>query len=40
MMIKTNSSYGLTKKQRSILSQFGVSESYINKVAARMNSRV
>lgn len=32
--------YGLTKKQRSILSQFGVSESYFNKVADRMNSRV
>ena len=29
--------YGLTKKQRSILTQFGVSESYLNKVADRMN---
>ena len=29
--------YGLTKKQRSILTQFGVSESYLNKMADRMN---
>ena len=29
--------YGLTKKQRSILTQFGVSESCLNKVADRMN---
>lgn len=29
--------YGLTKKQRSILTQFGVSENYLNKVADRMN---
>ena len=32
--------YGLTKKQRSILTQFGVSESYLNKVADRMNLMV
>lgn len=29
--------YGLTRKQRSVLTQFGVSESYLNKVADRMN---
>ena len=29
--------YGLTKKQKKILSQFGVTESYLNKVADRMN---
>ena len=29
--------YGLTKKQRKILSQFGVTESYLNKVANKMN---
>lgn len=29
--------YGLTKKQRKILSQFGVTESYLNKVADKMN---
>lgn len=31
--------YGLTKKQKKILGQFGVTESYINKVADRMNLR-
>ena len=32
--------YGLTKKQRKILSQFGVTESYLNKVADKMNMLV
>lgn len=32
--------YGLTKKQKKILGQFGVTESYINKVADQMNLRV
>lgn len=29
--------YGLTKRQKKILGQFGITESYINKVADRMN---
>ena len=32
--------YGLTKKRKNILRQFGVTESYINQVADRMNSRI
>ena len=31
--------YGLTKKQKNILKQFGITESYINQVADQMNSR-
>lgn len=31
--------YGLTKKQKNILKQFGITESYINRVADQMNSR-
>ena len=30
--------YGLTKKQKKILSQFGVTESYLNKVADKVNT--
>ena len=32
--------YGLTKKQKNIYKQFGVTESCINKVAEQMNSRL
>ena len=32
--------YGLTKKQKNILKQFGVTESYINQVTDQMNSRI
>lgn len=31
--------YGLTKKQKNIVKQFGITESYINQVADQMNSR-
>lgn len=32
--------YGLTKRQRKILGQFGVTESYLNKVADKVNTLV
>ena len=32
--------YGLTKKQKNILGQFNVTESYINKLAENMNERI
>ena len=32
--------YGLTKKQKKILGQFELTESYINKVSDKMNERV
>ena len=32
--------YGLTKKQKNILKQFGITESYINQVSDQMNSRI
>ena len=32
--------YGLTAKQKKIYGQFGITESYINKVADRMNLKV
>lgn len=32
--------YGLTKKQKNILGQFNVAESYINKLAKDMNERI
>ncbi len=32
--------YGLTAKQKKIYSQFGITESYINKTADRMNLKI
>ena len=32
--------YGLTAKQKKIYTQFGITESYINKVADRINLKI
>ena len=32
--------YGLTAKQKKIYGQFGIAESYINKIADRMNLKI